>query len=194
MNTLGSRPLPGRGKSNEPLVLKGRWLGGSYQARKVRPACCPRFNAVPCLFSGEIQTQERDESRAAAEALTVPEDAGRPAVSSPAPPSNANQHSDFHHPPVPQPLSEEVNTVGGREITQLTDGQEATDLEEVPREAPTEEQRCEPQPSPSSLSQEECIVTLQDHLPSMQPEVKATSTGGDRGISEGGDTRSTVQT
>ncbi|XP_063129830.1 coiled-coil domain-containing protein 149 isoform X3 [Rattus norvegicus] len=143
---------------------------------------------------GEIQTQERDESRAAAEALTVPEDAGRPAVSSPAPPSNANQHSDFHHPPVPQPLSEEVNTVGGREITQLTDGQEATDLEEVPREAPTEEQRCEPQPSPSSLSQEECIVTLQDHLPSMQPEVKATSTGGDRGISEGGDTRSTVQT
>lgn len=125
----------------------------------------------------------------------MPEDAGKPAVSAPAPPSNTNQHSDFHHPPVPQPLSEEVNTVGGREIIQLTDGQEAADLEEVPREAPTEEQRCEPELSPSSLtSQEESIVTLQDHLPSMQPEVKATSEGGDRGISEGGDTRSTVQT
>lgn len=177
------------------LKALGRWLGGSYQARKVRPACCPRFNAVPCLFSGEIQKQERDERRAAAEALTVPEDAGKPAVSAPAPPSNANQHSDFHHPPVPQLLSEEVNTVGGREIIQLPDGQEAADLEEVPREAPTEEQRCDPELSRSSLaSQEDAIVTLQDHLPSMQPEVKATSAGGDRGISEGGDTRSTVQT
>lgn len=144
---------------------------------------------------GEIQKQEQDERRAAAEALTVPEDAGKPAVSAPAPPSNTNQHSDFHHPPVPQPLSEEVNTVGGREIIQLTDGQEAADLEEVPREAPTEEQRCEPELSRSSLaSQEDAIVTLQDHLPSMQSEVKATSSGGDRGISEDGDTRSTVQT
>lgn len=160
----------------------------------MRPTCCPRFNAVPCLFSGEIQKQEGDESCAAAEALTVSEDAGKPAVSSPAPLSNANQCLDFHHPPIPQPPSEEVNTVG-RESIQLADGQEAADLEEVPREAPTEEQRCEPGLSPSSLaSQEEYTTTLQDHLPSMQPEIKASSVGSDRGISEGEDTRSTVQT
>ncbi|XP_029333705.1 coiled-coil domain-containing protein 149 isoform X1 [Mus caroli] len=143
---------------------------------------------------GEIQKQE-DESYAAAEALTEPEDAGKPAVSSAAPLSNVNQqHLDFHHPPVPQPPSEEVNTVG-RESSQLTDGQQAADLEEVPREAPMEEQRCEPGLPPSSLaSQEECTTTLQDHLPSTQPEVKASSVGGNRGISEGEDTRSTVHT
>lgn len=161
----------------------------------MRPTCCPRCNAVPCLFSGEIQKQEGDESCAAAEVLTVPEDAGKPAtVSSAAPLSSMNQHLDFHHPPVPQPPSEEVNTVG-RESIQLTDGQEAADLEEIRREVPTEEQRCEPGLSPSSLaSQEEFTTTLQDHLPSEQPEVKASSVGGDRGLSEGGDTRSTVQT
>ncbi|XP_031198133.1 coiled-coil domain-containing protein 149 isoform X3 [Mastomys coucha] len=144
---------------------------------------------------GEIQKQEGDESCAAAEALTVPEDAGKPAtVSSAAPLSSMNQHLDFHHPPVPQLPSEEVNTVG-RESIQLTDGQEAADLEEIRREVPTEEQRCEPGLSPSSLaSQEEFTTTLQDHLPSQQPEVKASSVGGDRGLSEGGDTRSTVQT
>uniref|UniRef100_A0A8C6GSD5 Coiled-coil domain containing 149 n=1 Tax=Mus spicilegus TaxID=10103 RepID=A0A8C6GSD5_MUSSI len=143
---------------------------------------------------GEIQKQE-DESCAAAEALAEPEDAGKPAVSSTAPLSNVNQqHLDFHHPPVPQPPSEEVNTVG-RESIQLTDGQQAADLEEVPREAPTEEQRCEPGLPPSSLaSQEECTTTFQDHLPFTQPEVKASSVGGNRGISEGGDTRSTVHT
>lgn len=126
--------------------------------------------------------------------LTEPEDAGKPAVSSTAPLSNVNQNLDFHHPPVPQPPSEDVNMVE-RESIQLTDGQEAADLEEVPREASTEEQRCEPGLSPSSLaSLEDCATTLQDHLPSTQPEVKASSVGDDRGISEGGDTRSTVHT
>ncbi|XP_052055164.1 coiled-coil domain-containing protein 149 isoform X2 [Apodemus sylvaticus] len=140
---------------------------------------------------GEIQKQEEDESRGAAEALTEPEDAGKPAVSPAAPPpSDMNKHSAFHHPAGPQPPSEEVSTLG-RESIQLTDGQEAADLEE----APTGEQRCEPGLSPSSLaSQEEYTTALQDHLPSTQPEVKASSTGGDRGVSEGGDTRSTVQT
>ncbi|XP_021066752.1 coiled-coil domain-containing protein 149 isoform X2 [Mus pahari] len=142
---------------------------------------------------GEIQKQE-DESCTAAEALTEPEDAGKPAVSSAAPLSNVNQLLDFHHSPVPQPPSEEVNTVG-RESIRVTDGQEAADLEEVPREAPTEDQRCEPGLSPSSLaSQEECTTTLQDRLPSTQPEVRASGVGGDRGISEGGDTRSPVHT
>ncbi|XP_034365303.1 coiled-coil domain-containing protein 149 isoform X3 [Arvicanthis niloticus] len=143
---------------------------------------------------GEIQKQEGDESCIAAEVLTMPEDAGKPSVSSPVPLSNVNQPLDFHHSPVPQTPSEEVNMVG-RESIQLADSQEAADLEEVPRKAPTEKQRCEPGLSPSSLaSQEEYTTTLQDHLPSMQPEVKASSVGGDRGISEGEDTRSTVQT
>uniref|UniRef100_A0A8C2L9G9 Coiled-coil domain containing 149 n=2 Tax=Cricetulus griseus TaxID=10029 RepID=A0A8C2L9G9_CRIGR len=141
---------------------------------------------------GEIQKQERDESCAAAEALTVPEDAEKPAVSSPTQPSNRNQCSHFHHPPLPQLPSEELNTVG-KGTVQLTDGQEAAHL--VTREAPLEEQRCEPGLSPPSLaSQGECTTTLQDHLSSMQPEAKASSVEGDRGISEGGDMRSTVQT
>lgn len=152
----------------------------------------PRFNAVPCPFAGEIQKQEGEESCGAAEALTVPEDAGRPAVSSAAPPlSDRNQHVAFHHPAGPQPPSEEVRTAG-RESIPPTAGQEAADLEEAPTAA---EQRCEPGLSPSNLaSQEEYTTTLQDHLPSTQPEVKASSVGGDRGVSEGGDTRSTVQT
>ncbi|GAB1289651.1 Coiled-coil domain-containing 149 [Apodemus speciosus] len=139
---------------------------------------------------GEIQKQEGEESCGAAEALTVPEEAGRPAASSTAPRSDRDQHAAFHHPAVPRPPSEEGSTLG-RESMPLTDGQEAADLEE----APTGEQRCEPGLSPSSLaSQEEYTTTLQDHLPSTQPEVKASSVGGDRGVSEDGDTRSAVQT
>lgn len=160
----------------------------------MRQTYCQSFDVVPCLFSGEIQKQERNESCAAAEVLTVPEDAGKLAVSSPVQPSNMDQCSHFHHPPLPQLPSEEVNTVG-RESIQLTDGQKAADLEEVIREAPTEEQRCEPGLSPSSLvSQRECTTTLQDHSSSLQSEAKAASVEDDRGISEGGNIRSTVQT
>ncbi|XP_057628200.1 coiled-coil domain-containing protein 149 isoform X2 [Chionomys nivalis] len=143
---------------------------------------------------GETRKQERDEGCAAAEALTVPEDAGKPAVSSPTQPSNKNQYSCIPHPPLPQPPSEDVTMVG-KGITQLTDGQEAADLEEVTREALTEEQRCDLGPSsPSLASQGKCTTALQDHLPSMQPETKAASVEGDRGVSENRDTGSTVQT
>lgn len=143
---------------------------------------------------GETRKQERDEGCAAAEALTVPGVAGKPAVSSPTQPSSKNQNSCFPHPLLPQPPSEDVTTVG-KGITQLTDGQEAADLEEVTREALTEEQRCDPGPSlPSPASLGKCTTALQNHLPSMQPEAKAASVEGDRGVSESRDTRSTVQT
>ncbi|CAO2639940.1 Coiled-coil domain-containing protein 149, partial [Lemmus lemmus] len=143
---------------------------------------------------GETQKQERDEGCTAAEALTVPEDAGKPAVSSPTQPSSKNQCSCFPHPLLSQLPSEDITTVE-KGITQLTDGQEAADLEEVTREALTEEQRCDPGPSPPSLaSQGKCTTVLQDHLPSMQPEAKASSVEGDRGVLESRDTRSTVQT
>lgn len=84
----------------------------------------------------------------------------------------------------------------GKGTVQLTDGQEATHLEEIPREPPMEEQRCEPGLSPPSLaSQEECTTTqVQEHLSSMQPEAKASSVEADSGISESGDMRSRVQT
>lgn len=158
------------------------------------PSCCQRVDAVPCLFSGETQKQERDEGCAAAEALTAPGDAGKPAVSSPTQPSSKNQYSCFPHPPLPQPPSEDITMVG-KGITQLTDGQETADLEEVTREALTEEQRCDPGPSPPSLaSQGKCTTALQNHLPSMQSEAKAASVEGDRGVSESRGTRSTVQT
>ncbi|XP_059131034.1 coiled-coil domain-containing protein 149 [Peromyscus eremicus] len=149
---------------------------------------------VKCL-SGEVQKQEWGESCAAAEALAVPEDAGKSAVSSPTQPSNRNQSSCSPHPPLPQTPSEDVNMVG-KEAIQLTDGPEAADLEEVTREAPTEEQRSEPGLSPPSLaSQGKCTTALQqDPLPSTQPEAKASSVDGDGGLSEGRDTRSTVQT
>lgn len=176
-----------------PCLEEGRVTGfWSSQERKVSPTCRQRVDAVLCLFAGEVQKQERGESCAAAEALTVPEDAGKPAVSSPTPPSNRNQSSHSPHPWLPQIPSEDVNTVG-KEAIQLTDGREAADLEEVTREAPTEEQRCEPGLSP----QGRCTTALQqDPLPSMQPEAKASSVDGDHdgGLSEGGDTRSTVQT
>ncbi|XP_038201985.1 coiled-coil domain-containing protein 149 isoform X1 [Arvicola amphibius] len=143
---------------------------------------------------GATQKQERDEGCAAAEALTVPEDAGKPAVSSLTQPSSKNQCSCFPHPPLPQPPSEDITTVG-KGTTQLTDGQEAAGLEEVTREALTEEQRRDLGPSPPSLaSQGKGTTALQDHLPSVQPEAKAASVEGDRGVSESRDTRSTVQT
>ncbi|KAL1790982.1 coiled-coil domain-containing protein 149 [Sigmodon hispidus] len=135
----------------------------------------------------EVQKQEPDESCAAAEALTVPEDAGKPAVSSPTQPSNRNQCSSFHHPLLPRKPSEKVNMVA-KETIQLTDGQEDADLEEVTREASMEEQRCEPGLSPSLASQGKCTTTLQEHLPPMQLEAKASSVDSDRETSEDRDT------
>nr|XP_019783962.1 coiled-coil domain-containing protein 149 isoform X1 [Tursiops truncatus] len=101
---------------------------------------------------GEAQKPERDESRAAAEALTVREDAGIPAVSSPANQSHRNQRKHFH-PSLPQLPSEkeEVNRLG-REIVKLAEEQAAAKPEGVTREGPVESRRDEMGPSPPDLA------------------------------------------
>ncbi|XP_077632704.1 coiled-coil domain-containing protein 149 isoform X2 [Crocuta crocuta] len=92
---------------------------------------------------GELQKQERDESRAATEALTAAADAGRPAISSPANQSHGNRCSPFH-PSLPRVPSEEEDIHGlGREIMKLTETQAAGEPEGARRVGSGEAQRNE---------------------------------------------------
>ncbi|XP_073898620.1 coiled-coil domain-containing protein 149 isoform X2 [Castor canadensis] len=140
---------------------------------------------------GEAQKQEGDESCGTAEALTAPEDTGRPAVSSPANTSHGNQHKHFHHPSLPQLPSEEeeVNRLG-REVIKLTKDQVAVELKGVQRESPMEGQRNQPGLSPPSLAcKGELPRSLLGDLESTQSTLKD-----DKEIPEGRDTRSATQT
>ncbi|KAL4679942.1 hypothetical protein H8957_007503 [Semnopithecus entellus] len=143
---------------------------------------------------GEAQKQEGDESCAAAEALTAPEDAGRPAVNSPANQSHGNQCKLFH-PSLPQlPSEEEVNSLG-REIIKLTKEQAAAELEEVRRERPMEGQRSEMGPAPPGLAiQGELPRSHLDSIEASQPAAEASTLEDGKGIPEGRGTRSTVKT
>ncbi|KAF5926983.1 hypothetical protein HPG69_001616 [Diceros bicornis minor] len=144
---------------------------------------------------GEIQKQERDESCAAAEALTAPEDAGRPAVNSPANPSQGNQRKHFH-PSLPQLPSEEeeVNRLG-REIMKLTEEQAAAEPEGVRRGSPVEGQRKEMRPPlPGPASEGECPKSCQDSFESSQPVAQASTLEDGKETTEGGGTRSVVKT
>ncbi|XP_069350354.1 coiled-coil domain-containing protein 149 isoform X3 [Eulemur rufifrons] len=144
---------------------------------------------------GEVQKQEGDESCAAAEALTATEDAGRPAVNSPANFSLRNQRKLFH-PSLPRLPSEEeeVNTLG-REIIKLTKDQAAAGLKEVRRESPLEGQRSERGPNvPGLASEGEPPKSQLDPSEPSQPAAEASTPEDGRGIPEGGGTRSTVKT
>ncbi|EHB07546.1 Coiled-coil domain-containing protein 149 [Heterocephalus glaber] len=139
---------------------------------------------------GEHQQQEGDESCVAAEALTAPEDAGRPTVSSPANLSHGSQRKHFH-PSLPWLPSEEeeVNRLG-REIIKLTMEQAAAELEGVRRECPLEGRGSL---SPLGLaSKGSSPRSLLDSLELAQPAAEATVLEDGKGISEGGDT--SVQT
>ncbi|XP_012592925.1 coiled-coil domain-containing protein 149 isoform X1 [Microcebus murinus] len=144
---------------------------------------------------GEVQKQEGDESRAAAEALTAPEDAGRPAVNSPANPSLRNQRKLFH-PSLPRLPSEEeeVNKLG-REIIKLTKEQAAAEPKEVRGASLVEGQRSERGPSvPGLASGGEPPTPQLDSSEPSQPAAEASTPEDGKGIPEGRGTRSTVQT
>ncbi|XP_047422208.1 coiled-coil domain-containing protein 149 isoform X8 [Sciurus carolinensis] len=144
---------------------------------------------------GEVQKQEGDESCAAAGVLTAPDDAVRPAVNSPANPSPGNPREHFH-PSLPQlPSAEgEVNRLG-REIIKLTKEQAAAGLEGVRRESPTEGRRGELGLSlPGLASSGELPTSLLDSLESTQPTAEDCTWEDGKGVPEGGDTESAVQT
>ncbi|XP_012519659.1 PREDICTED: coiled-coil domain-containing protein 149 [Propithecus coquereli] len=143
---------------------------------------------------GEVQKQEGDESCAAAEALTAPEDAGRPAVNSQANFSLRNQRKLFH-PSLPRVPSEEeeVNKLG-REIIKLTKEQAAADPKEVRRESPVEGQRSGRPNAPGPASQGEPPGPQPGPSEPSQPAAEASAPGGGTGIPEGAGTRSTVKT
>ncbi|XP_046279523.1 coiled-coil domain-containing protein 149 isoform X1 [Marmota monax] len=144
---------------------------------------------------GEAQKQEGDESLAAAGVLTAPDDAVRPAVSSPANPSPGNPREHFH-PSLPQlPSAEgEVNRLG-REIIKLTKEQAAAGLEEVRRESPTEGRRSEPGLSPQGLaSGGELSTSPLDRLEATKPVAEDSTREDGAGVPEGGDTKSAVPT
>ncbi|KAF6129163.1 coiled-coil domain containing 149 [Phyllostomus discolor] len=144
---------------------------------------------------GEVQTQAQDESCAATEVLTALEDAGRPAVSSPANQSHGNQRKHFH-PSLPQLPSEEegVNRLG-REIPHLTEEQAAAEREGVGGESPQEGLRDEMGPSSPGLASKGLLPkSCQDSSESSQPEAQAATLEDGKETAEGGGPRSTVNT
>ncbi|XP_008591841.1 PREDICTED: coiled-coil domain-containing protein 149 [Galeopterus variegatus] len=142
---------------------------------------------------GQVQKQAGDESCAAAEALTAPEDAGKPAVSPPASQSHGSQHRHFL-PSLPQlPCEEEEISRLGREIIKLTKEQAAAELEGVRRESPMAGQRRETGPSPPYLaSKGQLPKRCPDSFESSQPEASTLEDG--EGIPGQGGPRSAVKT
>ncbi|GAB5570908.1 coiled-coil domain-containing protein 149 isoform X4 [Prionailurus iriomotensis] len=144
---------------------------------------------------GEIQTQERDESRAATEALTAPEDAGRPAISSPANQSHGNQCNPFH-PSLPQvPSEEEEMNRLGREITNLTEAQAEAEPEGARRAGPGEAQRNEMGTATLGLtSRGEAPKSCQGPIESSQAAAEASAAEDSKETLEGAGRRSPVKT
>lgn len=127
--------------------------------------------------------------------LTAPEDAGRPAVNSPANQSHGNQHKHFH-PSLPQLPSEEedVNRLG-REIMKLTEEQAAAEPEGDGRESPVAGHRNEIGLSRLGLaSKGELPKSCQDSCESSQPEAKASTMENGKETPEGGGPQSTLKT
>uniref|UniRef100_A0A671DVF8 Coiled-coil domain containing 149 n=1 Tax=Rhinolophus ferrumequinum TaxID=59479 RepID=A0A671DVF8_RHIFE len=144
---------------------------------------------------GEVQKQGGDESCAAADVLTAPEDAGRPAVNSPANQSHGNQHKHFH-PSLPQLPSEEeeVNRLG-REIMKLTEEQAAAEPEGDGRESPVAGQRNEIGLAQLGLaSKGELPKSCQDSFESSQPEAKTSTVENGKETPEGGGPQSALKT
>ncbi|XP_046947152.1 coiled-coil domain-containing protein 149 isoform X2 [Lynx rufus] len=144
---------------------------------------------------GEIQTQERDESRAATEALTAPEDAGRPTISSPANQSHGNQCNPFH-PSLPQvPSEEEEMNRLGREITKLTEAQAEAEPEGARRAGPGEAQRNEMGTATLGLtSRGEAPKSCQGPIESNQAAAEASAAEDSKETLEGAGRRSPVKT
>ncbi|XP_037386677.1 coiled-coil domain-containing protein 149 isoform X2 [Talpa occidentalis] len=138
---------------------------------------------------GEVQKQE-DESGATAEALTAPEDAGRPAVN-----LLANQNQGKHvHPSLPQLPSEEqeVNRLG-REIMKLTEEQAVAESEGVRRENLVDSERSKMGcPPPGLASKGGPPKSCQDPLESSQPAAEVSTLQDGQETLEGGG--STVKT
>ncbi|ELK24692.1 Coiled-coil domain-containing protein 149 [Myotis davidii] len=117
---------------------------------------------------GEVQTQDRDESCAAAEVLTAPEDAGRPAVSSPADESQGHRRKHFHPslPSLPS-VEEEVNRPG-RETMKLTGEQAAAEPAGVSGERPVEGLRDEAGPPRSCQDPSACSRAAAEASPARE--------------------------
>lgn len=148
------------------------------------PAPRQRFDTV-LTVSGEAQKQEGDESHAVAQALTAPENVGRPAVNSPANRSHGNQCKHFH-PSLPRlPSEEEVVNRLGREIVLLTEEQAAAELEGVRRGRPAEGR---------TSAKGECPGAGQDSLEASQPAAKASTLVDGKETPEGGGTRCATKT
>lgn len=141
---------------------------------------------------GEAQTQDGDESRAAAaEVLTAPEDGGRAAVSSPANQSHGHRRQHFHPslPSLPAVEEEEVHRPE-REATKLTGEQAAAESAGLRGEGPPEK------PSPPGLPSERQQLPRSCQDPSASSQAAAEAPTGEDGQEppEDGGARSTVQT
>uniref|UniRef100_A0A452R3Q0 Coiled-coil domain containing 149 n=1 Tax=Ursus americanus TaxID=9643 RepID=A0A452R3Q0_URSAM len=140
---------------------------------------------------GEVQKPERDERLAATEALTAREDAGRPAVRSPANQSHGSQHNPFH-PSSPQAVSEEegINRLG-EEIMKLTEAEP----EGVRRASPGEAWRNDMGTAlPGQASKGEAPKSCPGSLEFSQAATEASTPEDGKETPEGGGTRSAVKT
>ncbi|XP_017372584.1 coiled-coil domain-containing protein 149 isoform X1 [Cebus imitator] len=185
----------GFGRSKDTILFSDPTLPSGQRSRSplLKFVEQPSENRVDPK-DGEAQRQEGDESCAAAEALTAPEDAGRPTVNSP-PNQSCGDQSKLFHSPLPQlPSEEEVNSLG-REIIKLTKEQAAAELEEVRRESPIEGQRSETGPAPQGLAAPGELTTSHlDSFEASQPAAEAPALEDGEGVPEGTGTRSTVKT
>ncbi|CAK6433258.1 unnamed protein product [Pipistrellus nathusii] len=151
----------------------------------------PEDQVNPKDGEAQMQEQDGDESCAAAEVLTAPEDAGRAAVSSPANQSHGPQRQHFHPSSPSLPAVEEEGHMPGREATKLTGEQAAAEPAGLRGEGPLEGLSQPGLPSERQQLPRSC----QDPSASSQTAAEEAPTGEDgQEPPEDGGARSTVQT
>ncbi|XP_072801727.1 coiled-coil domain-containing protein 149 isoform X1 [Vicugna pacos] len=144
---------------------------------------------------GEVWKQEQDKSHVTAEVSTAWEDAGRPALSSPANQSPRNQRKHFLASLAQLPSEgEQVNRPGG-EIVKLTEEQEPTGPAGVGRESPLQGQRDEMGPPlPGLAANGACPKSCHNSSESSQPVAEASPPEDGKETPEVGSTRNTTKT
>lgn len=131
-------------------------------------------HVVFVLFAGEASKQRDENCVAVSEGLTVPKDAERPTVDSPANQSPGSQCKYLQPALPPFPSEQEEGNKMGMELIKLAQGQVTSEADGISREQPTEMQRNEPGPtSPGDTNSGELLTCCSDIPECSQPAVEA---------------------
>ncbi|XP_058526239.1 coiled-coil domain-containing protein 149 isoform X2 [Ochotona princeps] len=186
LEVSGLWSLPG---SKDTILFSDSTLPTRQRSRSPLLKFEPPDNNKANVKDGEASKQRDENCVAVSEGLTVPKDAERPTVGSPANLSPSSQCKYLHPALPPFPSEQEEGNKLGMELIKLAQGQVTSEADRISREHPTEMQRNEPGPtSPGDTSGGELLTCCSDVLECSQPAVEVAPPEDSLRCLEGGGT------